>query len=81
MLGFNKQTLLCAEFTKDMLQTVVEYFEFFADSEGVLSVEINALGIWIEEPTTKAKKFIGKARYSQRDIENMQRAEEGRRKH
>jgi len=81
MLDFNKRTLLSAEFTKDMLKTMVEYFDFFADSEGVLSVEINALGIWVEEPTTKAKKFIGKARCSQRDIENMRRAEEDRCKH
>ena len=61
-----------------MLETMIEYFHFFADSKNVLSVEVNELGIWVEEPTTKTKKFIGKARYSQRDIEHMRRANDAR---
>lgn len=59
-----------------MLQTMVEYFDFFSDFEGVLVVEVNSLGMWVEEPTTKAKKFIGKARYSPKDIEDIRRAED-----
>lgn len=66
------------EFTKDMLETMIEYFHFFADSENVLIIEVNELGIWVEEPTTKAKKFIGKARYSQKDLENMRCAKDAR---
>lgn len=69
-----------AEFTKGMLQTMVEYFDFFADGEGILLVEVNRLGVWIEEPHTRAKKFIGKARYSPKDLENMRRADRARRK-
>lgn len=80
MSNFQKQALPNAEFTKDMLQTMVEYFDFFADGEGVLVVEVNGLGIWVEEPQSKAKKFIGKARYSSKDIENMRRTQDARRK-
>ncbi len=74
MFGSEKQTMQVAEFTKDMLTTMVEYFEFFADSEDVLTVEVNHLGIWVEEPSTKTKKYFGKARYSQRDKENIKQA-------
>lgn len=81
MLDIKPENLQYTEFTKDMLRTMIDYFDVFADSEGVLGVEANELGVWVEEPTTKARKFIGKARYSQKDIENMQRAEEDRRKH
>lgn len=79
-MSLEEHTLPHAEFTKDMLQTMVEYFDSFADVEGVLVVEVNSLGMWVEEPTSKAKKFIGKARYSQADIKNMRRAKEARRK-
>ena len=80
-LNFKNITPQYAEFTQDMLRTMIEYFDYFADVEGVLSVEVTELGVWVEEPTTKAKKFIGKARYSQRDIENMRRAQADKHKH
>lgn len=38
-------------FRQSMLQTMVEYFDFFADGEGVLEIEINRLGIWIVPPS------------------------------
>ncbi|WP_456386069.1 hypothetical protein [Profundibacter sp.] len=80
-LNFKNPPLQYAEFTQDMLRTMIEYFDFFADVEGVLSVEVNELGLWVEEPASKAKKFIGKARYSQKDIRNMRRAQGDRQKH
>lgn len=80
-MNFKNITPQYAEFTQDMLRTMIEYFDYFADVEGVLSVEVTELGVWVEEPTTKAKKFIGMARYSQRDIENMRRAQADKHKH
>ena len=80
-LNFKNITPQYAEFTQDMLRTMIEYFDHFADVEGVLSVEVTELGVWVEEPTTKTKKFIGKARYSLRDIENMRRAQTDKHKH
>lgn len=80
MLDSKPQTIQYAEFTRDMLVTMIEYFCFFADAEDVLTIEVNDLGIWVEEPTTKAKKFIGKARHSPKDLANMRHAKDFRRK-
>ncbi len=64
MLRTQKHSSHTADFTKDMLHTLIEYFEYFSDDEDVVSVEINRLGIWLDDPVTKAKKFVGKARLS-----------------
>lgn len=70
-----------AEFSKDMLQTLIEFFDVFADEEHVIRVEINIMGIWLEEPQTKTKKFVGKARPSEEERERMRIASENRKKH
>ena len=70
-----------AEFSKDMLQTLIEFFDVFADDDNVISVEINKLGIWLEEHRTKTKKFVGKARPSAEERERMRIASENRKNH
>jgi hypothetical protein len=72
---------LVAEFTSDMLHTLVEYFDHFACDEGVISIEVNMMGIWLEDPNTKTKKFVGKARLSEQQKEKMRQAEICRKEH
>ncbi len=81
MLEHEKPNTLVAEFTSDMLDTLVEYFDYFACDDGVISLEVNMMGIWLEDPNTKAKKFVGKARLSERQKQKMQKVINYRNKH
>lgn len=81
MLEPENPNTLVAEFTSDMLHTLVEYFDYFACDEGVISIEVNMMGIWLEDPNTKMKKFVGKARLSELQKKKMRLAEQSRKEH
>ena len=81
MLEHEKPNTLVAEFTSDMQDTLVEYFDYFACDDGVISLEVNMIGIWLEDSNTKAKKFVGKARLSERQKQKMQKAVSYRKEH
>jgi len=50
-----------AEFTKDMVETLNEYFEQYA-VDGVVTVEVSNRGLWLPNPAT-GRQFLGLARY------------------
>ena len=75
------QIPLVAEFTSDMQDKLVEYFDYFACEDGDISLEVNMMGIWLEDSNTKAKKFVGKARLSERQKQKMQKAVSYRKEH
>ena len=52
-----------AEFSKDMVETILQYFETYADEEGVLTVEVREHGLWVPNPIPGLpSQFIGLAR-------------------
>ncbi|WP_299912884.1 hypothetical protein [uncultured Paracoccus sp.] len=50
-----------AEFTRDMVDTMAQHFDFYAQ-EGVLRVEITDAGIWLPHPHVPTRQFLGLAR-------------------
>jgi len=48
------------QFTKDMGDTLTEYFERYA-SEGVVNLESNKMGLWLINPINSTRQFLGKA--------------------
>lgn len=56
------QQLGVAEFTKDMVETLIEYFEVYADEEGVLSLEVREGGIFLPPLVGNHRQFLGLAR-------------------
>jgi hypothetical protein len=52
-----------AEFSKDMVETILQYFETYADEDGVLTVEVREHGLWVPNPVPGLPpQFIGLAR-------------------
>lgn len=52
-----------AEFSKDMVETILEYFEAYSDDAGVLTVEVREHGLWVPNPIPGLPpQFIGLAR-------------------
>jgi len=52
-----------AEFSKDMVETILQYFETYADEDGVLTVEVREHGLWVPNPVSGLPpQFIGLAR-------------------
>lgn len=52
-----------AEFSKDMVETILQYFETYADEDGVLTVEVREHGLWVPNPVRGLPpQFIGLAR-------------------
>lgn len=50
-----------AEFSRDMVETMMTYFEAYAD-EGVLKVEVTSWGLWLPNKVTGGRQFLGLAR-------------------
>ncbi|AUH66814.1 hypothetical protein FNJ84_19810 [Paracoccus sp. M683] len=50
-----------AEFTKDMVETMLEYFDQYA-VDGVLRVEVTNRGLWLPNPIVPGRQFLGLAR-------------------
>lgn len=60
---FKNKKLADAEFSKDMVETILQYFETYADDDGVLTVEVREHGLWLPHPIPGLPpQFIGLAR-------------------
>lgn len=59
--AFNERKLADAEFSKDMVETMLNYFDAYAD-EGVLTVEVREGGLWLPNPVTGGRQFLGLAK-------------------
>lgn len=53
--------LATAEFSRDMVETMLAYFEAYAD-DGVLTVEVTSWGLWLPNKTTGGRQFLGLAK-------------------
>lgn len=63
MLGrYPDEHLAEAEFTKDMVETMLQYFEAYADENGVMRIRVRLSGLWLEHPQSKSCQFLGLAR-------------------
>lgn len=51
-----------AEFTRDMVETLLEHFDTFADKDGVISLEIREGGIFLPPLIGDHRQFLGLAR-------------------
>lgn len=60
--AFKQKKLGEAEFSKDMVETMLEYFDTYADAEGVLTVEIRDSGLWLPNGLTGSPQFLGLAK-------------------
>ena len=61
--AFKNKQLADAEFSKDMVETILQYFEAYADDEGVLTVQVREHGLWVPNPVPGLPpQFIGLAR-------------------
>jgi len=53
--------LATAEFSRDMVETMLTYFDAYAD-EGVLKVEVTSWGLWLPNKVTGGRQFLGLAK-------------------
>lgn len=59
--AFQERKLAEAEFSKDMVETMLQYFDVYAD-DGVLTVEVREGGLWLPNPVTGGRQFLGLAK-------------------
>lgn len=57
----NPKFLAKAEFSKDMIETLEEYFAAY-EIDGVVSVEVTSEGLWLPNPETGGRQFLGMAK-------------------
>ncbi len=50
-----------AEFTADMVETLATYFERY-EVDGIVVVEVTTHGLWLPNPHSKTRQFLGLAR-------------------
>ena len=55
--AFNERKLANAEFSRDMVETMLEYFDAYAD-DGVLTVEVREGGLWLPNRITGGRQFL-----------------------
>ncbi|WP_168217607.1 hypothetical protein [Paracoccus liaowanqingii] len=60
-MGIREPKLATAEFSRDMVETMLTYFDAYAD-EGVLKVEVTSWGLWLPNKTTGGRQFLGLAK-------------------
>ncbi|WP_306753002.1 hypothetical protein [Paracoccus actinidiae] len=61
--ALKNKKLADAEFSKDMVETILQYFETYSDDDGVLTVEVREHGLWVPNPVPGLPpQFIGLAR-------------------
>ncbi len=53
--------LATAEFSRDMVETMLNYFDAYAD-EGVLKVEVTSWGLWLPNKASGGRQFLGLAK-------------------
>ncbi|WP_405404575.1 hypothetical protein [Paracoccus sp. Ld10] len=61
MQGIIEPRLATAEFSRDMVETMLTYFDVYAD-EGVLAVEVTSWGLWLPNKVTGGRQFLGLAK-------------------
>lgn len=62
-ITFKNSKIADAEFSKDMVETILEYFDTYSDDQGVLTVEVREHGLWVPNPIPGLPpQFIGLAR-------------------
>ncbi|WP_299655636.1 hypothetical protein [uncultured Jannaschia sp.] len=54
------ECIASAEFTQDMVETLGTWFEHYATG-GVVTVEVTTHGLWLKNPYTKTRQFLGRA--------------------
>ncbi|MBK4215443.1 hypothetical protein JJJ17_05835 [Paracoccus caeni] len=59
--GIREARLATAEFSKDMVETMLTYFDQYAE-DGVLTIEVTQWGLWLPHPETKSRQFLGLAK-------------------
>jgi len=59
--GIRETRLATAEFSKDMVETMLTYFDQYAE-DGVLTIEVTQWGLWLPNPETNSRQFLGLAR-------------------
>jgi hypothetical protein len=63
VMSFKNKKIADAEFSKDMVETILKYFETYSDDDGVLTVEVREHGLWVPNPVPGLPpQFIGLAR-------------------
>lgn len=53
--------LATAEFSRDMVETMLTYFDAYAE-DGVMKVEVTPWGLWLPNHATGGRQFLGLAR-------------------
>ena len=53
--------LATAEFSRDMVETMLTYFDAYAE-DGVLKVEVTDWGLWLPNKVTGGRQFLGLAK-------------------
>lgn len=49
-----------AKFTRDMVETLIEYFDVYA-VKGVVTVQVTDAGLWLPNPHFLSRQFLGLA--------------------
>lgn len=62
----NVEKLAEAEFSRDMVETLLRYFDAYAD-EDVVTVEVTNHGLWLPNPQLQTRQFLGLARLPRND--------------
>lgn len=57
-----------AEFTEDMAETLSKYFTAY-QVKGVVTLEVTNHGLWLINPYTSGRQFLGKARLDDEDAD------------
>ncbi|MFN3276813.1 MULTISPECIES: hypothetical protein [Paracoccus] len=61
MKSIREPKLATAEFSRDMVETMLTYFDAYAQ-DGVLKVEVTDWGLWLPNKVTGGRQFLGLAR-------------------
>ncbi|MEE2861108.1 MULTISPECIES: hypothetical protein [Paracoccus] len=61
-MGIREPKLATAEFSRDMVETMLTYFDAYADDDGVLKVEVTSWGLWLPNKITGGRQFLGLAK-------------------
>ncbi len=59
--SFPVKKMADAEFSRDMVETTLTYFDYYA-VDGVLRVEVTDAGLWLPNPMVPSRQFLGLAR-------------------
>ena len=56
-----------AEFTADMVETLLTFFQSY-EVDGIVRVEVTSHGLWLPNPHTKTRQFLGLARLPDQSV-------------